>query len=74
MIARLDDGRFRWVLGKRFALEHPHGVSQYESKRATGIGAITSRPRHATTDAEWIAYQHGISVAQAENFLREGVK
>lgn len=73
MIAKLDDGRYRWVLGKRFALEHPHGVSQYESRRSTGIGAITSRPRDATTDAEWIAFRHGITVAQAEQILREGV-
>lgn len=74
MIAKLDDGRFRWVLGKRYPLEHPHGQSQYEPRRGTGIGAITSRSRHATTDAEWIAFRHGITVTQAEQLLREGIK
>lgn len=43
----------------------------YQSSRRIGVGCITSRPAGASTDEEYLAFKHGLTVAQVKQLLKE---
>lgn len=43
----------------------------YQGSRQAGIGCKTSRSASACTDEEWLAYRHGLTVAEVRRMLAE---
>lgn len=44
----------------------------YASSRRTGIGSVTSRKPGAATDEEYLAWLHGLTVAEVRRIMAEG--
>lgn len=43
----------------------------YQGTKQIGIGCRTSRPAAACTDEEWLAFRHGLTVAEVRQMLAE---
>lgn len=43
----------------------------YQATRLCGVGCKTSRSPAASTDEEWLAFQHGITVAEVRKLIAE---
>lgn len=72
--ARVIETMFRAGKGGREPLAPPgEGGNHvhYQSTRRIGVGCVTSRPAGAATDEEWLAFKHGLTVAQVRQILKE---
>lgn len=64
MILPIDEAQYRCWKGKRLPVVSIHGRASPQPRRATGIGAITSRRRGAASDLEYAAWRLGITVRE----------
>lgn len=71
--ARVIETLFRNGKGGREPLAPPGegGSHVHYTSSGLGIGCKTSRPPGATTDEEWMALRHGLTVIQLRELLRE---
>lgn len=72
--ARINETLFRTTAHGREALAPPgEGGTHvhYTPHRRAGLGCVTSRPPGALTDEEYLALEHGLTLAQVRAILRE---
>ncbi len=72
--ARINETLFRTTAHGREALAPPgEGGTHvhYQPRRRVGLGCITSTPPGALTDEEFLALQHGLTLAEVKTILRE---
>lgn len=72
--ARINETLFRTTAHGREALAPPgEGGSHvhYQPRRRVGLGCVTSRPAGSLTDEEYLALEHGLTLAQVRAILKE---
>ena len=75
--ARINETLFRTTAHGREALAPPgEGGTHvhYVGCKRVGLGCVTSRPAGALTDEEFLALQHGMTLAQVRAVLREALQ
>lgn len=43
----------------------------YQASRRIGVGCVTSRPASASTAEEYLAFKHGLTIAEVRKILKE---
>ncbi len=72
--ARINETLFRTTAHGREALAPPSEGGthiHYTGMRRVGLGCVTSRPPGSLTDEEFLALQHGMTLAEVRAVLSE---